>query len=299
LLKTLSKNTIKTEYNEHPPAIELISVGKWEGSVAHIQKRFVRNESLQSLIELILAMRHVEDHRKGAVRDKPLEALLRNFSLTIARGSVVGVVDIGGRSRDALIRILGNSEFPSAGAIRLYGSLAAFGQLGVADTPYKDCRQLIERGARLVGIPRPDINQAMARVPEFSGLGEQLDLPLRRVSRSVIADLGLSFLCCLDYDILIADEISRPRSKRVMAGWQSYLEAAPKRNKTVVVTSGDTGKLEGVCTHLLLIKEAGLFAYGPALEIEAEHADFLVEARTAPRMQETHFESDEEDDEEF
>jgi ABC-type polysaccharide/polyol phosphate transport system ATPase subunit len=269
-----------------PPAVELISVSKWRGSIAQIDRRFVRNESLQTLIELMMSIRHVKDHRKGSVKDKLLEPLLKSVNLTIERGAVVGIIDIGGRSRDALVRILGNAEIPSAGVVKFYGKSASLGQLGASDYPYLTCRQNLELGARLVGIPKKDIGPAMARVPKFSGLGEHLDTPSRRLERATIVDLGISFLCCLDYDIMVADDINRPRTEKVEARWREYIKTAPERGKTVIATSGNTGNLAGVCTHLLLIKDAELFSYGPADDIEARHADFIEEARTTPRADE-------------
>ncbi|MBM3545154.1 MAG: ABC transporter ATP-binding protein [Alphaproteobacteria bacterium] len=277
-------------------AIEIHSISKWRGAASHIT-RFARNESLQTLIELALTIRHVKGHRKGKADDKMLEPLLQQVTVNIERGSVVGVIDIGGKSRAALIRILGNSEAPSTGVIRFFGKVAAFGQLGASAFPYMTCRENIEFGARLVGVPRLDIQAAMERVPKFSGLGEFLDMPLRRISKAKIADLGMSFACCLDYDILIADEIARARSETVQTSWQNYLAQAPGCGQTVILGSRNVSRLEGQCTHLLLIKATELLDYGPTSEIEKRHAGFLDEARTTPIEAEDQFASADEEDE--
>ena len=283
------------------PAIELTSVSKWHGSVAQIDHRFVRNESLQTLIELMISMRDVEGHRKGATRDKSLVPLLERVTLTIERGSVVGVMDIGSPSRDAAIRIMENSEIPSAGVVRFFGKVAAFGQLGASVNPYLSCRQNIEFGARLAGIPRRDIRRAMEAVPEASGLGEHLDTPLRRLPRSIFLDLGISFLLCLDYDIMVADDILRPRSETVGVAWRDYIERVPETGKTVIATSTNLAQLESLCTHLLLIKDAELLAYGQAQEIEEQYPDFIAEARATPKAEKAGFAAggEEEDEDEM
>ncbi|HWM32464.1 MAG TPA: hypothetical protein VNO69_12295, partial [Methyloceanibacter sp.] len=206
--------------------------------------------------------------------------------------------DIGGQSRAALIRILGNSEAPSTGVVRFFGQVAAFGQLGASVYEYLTCRENLEFGARLVGLPRQDIRMALERVPEFSGLGELLDSPLRRVPKAKAADLGMSFVCCLDYDILIADELGRARSEKVETAWQDYLAQAPSRGQTIILGSNNVSRLEGPCTHLLLIKDAELLAYGPARAINKEHADFLAEARATPVATETQLVAGDEEDEE-
>ena len=301
VLNKIERKAPDGKRGEGLPAIELTSVSKWHGSVAQIDRRFVRNESLQTLIELMLSMRDVEGHRKGATRDKSLVPLLEGVTLTIERGSVVGVMDIGSPSRDAAIRIMENSEIPSAGVVRFFGKVAAFGQLGASVNPYLSCRQNIEFGARLVGIPRRDIRRAMEAVPEASGLGEHLDTPLRRLPKSIFTDLGISFLLCLDYDIMVADEVSRPRSETVSVAWRDYIAQAPQSGKTIITTSLNLDKLEGLCTHLLLIKEAEVLAYGPAQDIEEQYPDFIAEARATPKAEVAGFAAggDEEDDDEM
>jgi ABC-type polysaccharide/polyol phosphate transport system ATPase subunit len=121
----------------------------------------------------------------------------------------------------------------------------------------------------------------LARIGEFSGTGSLLDLPARRVDRQIFQDLGLSFQCCLDYDILIADELARPRQEKVAESWMTYLQGAPDAGKTVILTCRETNKLVPHCTHLLLIDQADLLAYGPSASLKTEFADFLDRAAEA------------------
>lgn len=263
-------------------AVEFVSVSKWGGAADQLDRRFVRNESLQTLIELSILARNVAGRSKGRAGDMRLEPLLEKINLSIMCGSVVGVVDIGGKSRTALLRILANSDVPSRGAVRLFGKMAAFQQLGAQSLPYLTCRENLEFTARLMAWPRTDVRKALERVPAFSDAGKHLDTPIRRVAKSVVGDLGVSLICCLDYDILIADDIDRPQSAAVKASWENYLKSAPELGKTVVLTGRNIQQLQERCTHLLLIRDAELLAYGASEEISGQHAAFLREAQATP-----------------
>jgi ABC-type polysaccharide/polyol phosphate transport system ATPase subunit len=139
----------------------------------------------------------------------------------------------------------------------------------------------------------------MGDLSKFSGLGSALDTPFRRLSRGVFTDLGISLLCCLDYDVLIADEVSKPRSKQVMANWGEYLRTAPARGKTVILNSRELRKLFEYCTHLMLIKEASLLDYGLIDVMRKRHRRFIEEACRAPQEREANLEIDEDDEDEF
>jgi ABC-type polysaccharide/polyol phosphate transport system ATPase subunit len=279
-------------------AIEIADVSKWGGAVQQLEQRFARNEALQLLMELATLMRGVKHRKKGRLGELRLTPLLRNVSLTIERGSVVGIVDVGGASRTALLRILANCDLPSRGAVRLFGKMAALQHLAAVRLPYNTCRQNMEFDGRLMGWARDDVLGALDRLSGFSELASKcLDIPIRRLSVRVIGELGFSLLCCLDYDILVVDEIAYPRSREVAANWQDYLRRAPERGKTVIVSSRQLRKLYGPCTHLLLIKDAEVLDYGATEAITKRHEDFLALAERAPLADIVGLDSSVEDDE--
>jgi ABC-type polysaccharide/polyol phosphate transport system ATPase subunit len=272
---------------DEPPsvAIEIASVSKWGGAVEQLERRFVRNEALQLLIELAILTRNVKGRRKGRLGARQLTPLLKNINLTIERGSVVGVVDAGGASRNALLRILANCDVPSRGEVRLFGKMAAFQHLAAARLAYHSCRKNMEFDARLVGLPRRDVLSALDRVPQFSGdASKYIDMPVRRLSSRMVGELGLSLLCCLDYDILVVDEIAYPQSPEILSNWRIYLQRAPERGKTVIASSRHLSRLHEYCTHLLLIKDAELLDYGPKQELAERHAEFLALSDSTPTL---------------
>jgi ABC-type polysaccharide/polyol phosphate transport system ATPase subunit len=180
-----------------------------------------------------------------------------------------------------LLRILANCESPSAGKISFFGKVAAFQRIGNPRYDHMTCSENLAIDARAMGVSIGDARRALARLAEFSGMGPLLDLPSRRVDRMLFQDLGVSFQCCLDYDILIADELARPRQEKVSESWMSYLHAAPDIGKTVILSSRDTSKLLPHCTHLLLIDQAAVLAYGPTADVKAEFGEFLDRAAAA------------------
>lgn len=263
-------------------AVRLDSVTKWRGIVDLNGRRYVRNESLQSLIELSLASQSIKQYAHGRAGDKTLEPVLKGISATIERGSIVGVIDIGGTSRYALLRILANCESPSNGKVSCFGKVAAFQRIGNPLYMHMTCRENLALEARAMGLSAGATRAALERVPEFSGAGQLLDIPARRVEKSAYQDLGLSFQCCLDFDILVADELLRPRLETVVQSWTAYLQRAPEAGKTIILTSRNIGQLLSYCTHLLLIDETELLAYGSSADIRADFGSFLERASVAP-----------------
>ena len=155
MVKTLERTVAPTHSEQGPAsAIELVSVSKWQGVIAAIDQRYVRNESLQTLIEVLISVRHASSIAEGSILGRPLNHLLNDVSVVIGRGCVVGVMDVGGQSRRALLQVMGNAEPPSRGEVRFFGKMVAFNQIGLVTFPHLSSRDILKQSARVLGIRR-------------------------------------------------------------------------------------------------------------------------------------------------
>jgi ABC-type polysaccharide/polyol phosphate transport system ATPase subunit len=281
------------------PILKITGLTKGTSSALVTGRRYFKNESLQRLTELFSLIRKIDV--RGSEKGQPIEKPLDELSIEIRSGCVVGVIGSSVQSSRALIAILSRADLPTSGEVRFYGRVGSFAQLGLSAIGHMTCRQNLVHGARLAGATREEIRAAIPEVGEFSGLGDYLDLPLRRVPKWVLIDLGISLLCCMDRDIIVADEIQRPVSQTLTQNWQNYLAMAAERGKIVITTSRRIKNVLELNTHLLLIDRGRLLDFGPADEIKAKHSAFLRRAEDAfnkaPQMSELGLQ-DEDDDEE-
>jgi ABC-type polysaccharide/polyol phosphate transport system ATPase subunit len=279
-----------------PPILELVNVSKWDAPASLI-RRYHRNEALQSLIELCVVLWQAKNFSKGYLLGERLETLLDDVSISIPFGCVAGVVDIGGRSKTAFLNVVGNVEPPSRGEIRFYGRVGSTAQINLASRPQMTCQHNLVKSARIAGVRQTDIHSALERIDAFSGLGKYLGVPQRRVPKWVVIDLAISLLCCFDLDLLIADEVALPVSDTVERNWAEYLRSAPEKGRTVLVAGKRIDKVIKVSTHLLLIDDGRIRAFGPAHEVRERHAEFLQTASaTAAQRQRRIAAPDPEDD---
>lgn len=279
-----------TAQRAQPTIVELINVSKW-AAPARLTTRSRQNDALQSLIELCVALWQAKNLSKGVLFSEPLDTLLDDLSLQIPAGCVVGVVDIGGRSRTAFLKVVGNVQPPSRGEVRLYGRAGSVAQAELFSMPHRTCRINFANSAKLTGLQAADIDAGLERIPSFSGLGEYLDVPQRRLPKWVSSDLAISLMCCLDLDLLITEEVSRPVSDAVKESWSEYLRSAPEKKKTVVLSGKRVENIIAASTHLLLIDKGRIRAFGPTQEICADHMPFLEMAATTVSKIDDRFDS--------
>jgi ABC-type polysaccharide/polyol phosphate transport system ATPase subunit len=270
------------DWRRQPPLVEVANVSKWMASTSSMSKRYHRNEALHTLIELLVVMRQANRLGKGSALDGRMEIILDDLSVSIPRGCVVGVVDIGGLSKGALLDVLGNVQPPNRGEVRFFGRSASTRQVNLFTRAHATCKQNLANSANVSGLSRAEIQAALERVPSFSGLGQYLDLPQRRVPKWVLSDLGISLFCCLELDLLIVEEADCATSDKVRSSWRDYVRLAPEVGRTLLIGSRRINNVFELSTHLLLLEHGRLLDFGPLKELREQHAEFLQTAAEAP-----------------
>jgi ABC-2 type transport system ATP-binding protein len=206
-------------------------------------------------------------HRDG-------HTILKDFSLSLPAGSVVGLVGRNGAGKSTLLRCLAGLIEPSSGSSALLGcpSLqltdAVRERLGfVAQTPDLFGWMEVFEMLKTIGLayPRWDETRALA-------LAVQLDLPLggavRNLSGGDQQKLSVVLAMAHDPDLLLLDEpVSSldPMTRRefMRALFVSPLRADNQpdgltRERTVLISSHLLADLERVVTHVAFVREGRL-----------------------------------------
>jgi len=188
--------------------------------------------------------------------------VLRNLSLTVPRGSVLGLLGKNGSGKSTLIKCLTGLLQPSGGSTRIFGeeswdlSADAKLRLGYAPQevslyPWMRVRQLIEYTSSFY----PNWNRA-----QVDALARRWELPLEeRVGpMSLGQQQKVSLLLALGHepDLLILDEPVAsldPAARREFLS--TILEIAGVGERTVVFSTHITSDLERVADRVAILRE--------------------------------------------
>lgn len=196
--------------------------------------------------------------------------ILKDISLAVPTGAVVGIVGRNGAGKSTLLRCLVGLMEPNSGSSQLLGcpsqrlTDAVRERLGyVAQTPdlfeWMEVFEMIKTIGR--AYPRWDETRALA-------LAVQLDLPVGRTVRKLSGGdqqkLSVVLALAHDPDLLLLDEpVSSldPMARRefMRALFASPLQSdKPTRERTVLISSHLLSDLERVVTHVAFIREGRL-----------------------------------------
>ncbi len=279
-----------------PVVLSLEGVGAWRPIERGRRRRFARNESLNTLIELGRLLLTIDAYQRAESSSEPIEIIFRNVSLEVRQGQIVGILDVGGIGRTTLAEIMAGARYRQAGQIRHTGTVAHLGKVSFLPFPFLTCRKGLMLLAEYYGLSQKTVVDTMAEIIEFSGLGHVLDKPIRRVTKSEFQDLAISMLVCCGVPILVADDAGHPSTTIAAANWRRFVARLPGSERALILTGRRLQPVIDASTHLVLIDNETLLDFGPTAEMLDKHPEFVEAAITRPVVRfETYNDADDEE----
>ena len=245
-------------------------------SVRDVSKRYRRTSGFRD-------RRRLDHAGRGAVWG------LRDVSVEVAPGEMLGLVGSNGSGKSTLLRLIAGITAPTKGTIETNGRVAGILTLGDGFHPLFTGRENALTGALLAGMTRREAELALDRILEFSELGAAANDPMRTYSSGMVVRLAYSVAAHVAADILLVDEALAVGDLSFSTKCLAHMDALRAGGTTILLASHDLTSLTERCDRAAWIADGRLMALGePAVVVdryeEASHADTV--ARTPEHRRE-------------
>jgi ABC-type polysaccharide/polyol phosphate transport system ATPase subunit len=142
--------------------------------------------------------------RKG--RGSYVLRAIDNASLEIRRGERIGIVGGNGNGKTTLLKLIGGMLPACSGTVQVFGKVRALLNLDAGTSPALTGMQNIKLQYALLGIRSIGLDEYIADVVEFSGLGPFIDMPVGTYSPGMKGRLHFAMNTVEPADILLLDE---------------------------------------------------------------------------------------------
>src|SRR5258707_419258 len=132
---------------------------------------------------------------------------LRNASLEIYDGELVGLVGRNGAGKSTLLKVISRVLIPSSGRVWVKGVVAPVLELGLGFQFELSGRENIFLNGNMLGYSNAEIRRKMDSIIDFSELAAFIDAPMRTYSSGMVARLAFSVAIDVQPNILIVDEV--------------------------------------------------------------------------------------------
>jgi lipopolysaccharide transport system ATP-binding protein len=210
---------------------------------------------------------------------------LRDVSLTVERGEVLGVIGPNGSGKSTLLQIVSGILQPTRGRVIARGRIAALLELGAGFNPEFSGRENVFLNGEILGIARRDMERVFPEIERFAEIGTFMDRPVKEYSTGMYVRLAFSTAIHVDPEILIVDEALAVGDAIFANRCIKKFVELKERKVTVLFVSHDLGLVKRLSDRAALMVDGRVAAFGNPSEVVNRYVGMVLERqeRDEPR----------------
>jgi ABC-2 type transport system ATP-binding protein len=234
--------------------------------VESVSKQFkIHHERNQSLKERLL-------HPRTGMTE--VFHALSAVSFSVGAGETVGIVGHNGSGKSTLLKCICGVLKPSAGEIRLRGSLAALLELGAGFQTELSGRDNVYLYGAMLGFSRRMVDAIFDDVVAFSEIEQFIDTQVKFYSSGMYVRLAFAVAVNVDPDILVVDEVLAVGDERFQAKCVDRIRRFQEEGRTILLVTHNADQVRALCDRAIVLDNGNMIADGPtheSLRIFREH----------------------------
>lgn len=238
--------------------------------IQHLSKQYPlgrRRQFGQTLGETLAGYRPFST-RGRTPRDKrhPTIWALKDVSIEIPAGDVLGVVGGNGAGKSTLLKVLSRITFPTEGRAEIFGRMSSLLEVGTGFHPELSGRENVYLNAAILGMPRRDIIGRFDEIVDFAELQQFVDTPVKHYSSGMYLRLAFSVAAHLRPDILLVDEVLAVGDLAFQKKCLGKLGEVAREGRTVIFVSHNLAAVTTICKNGLVLEKGRTIYTGPINE---------------------------------
>ena len=195
----------------------------------------------------------------------------RDVSVSVPRGSMLGVIGRNGSGKSTFLRTLCGVYRPTCGEVRVRGRVTALLELGAGFHPELTGRENVYMNGSVVGLDRDHMDGIMDEIVEMADIGSFIDAPLDTFSSGMRARLGFAVSVQMAPALLLADEITAVGDISFKEHGVRRLNELREGGTTIVQVSHNLSMMAKSCDQVLWLHHGETRRLGDPVDVIEEY----------------------------
>ena len=180
---------------------------------------------------------------------------LKDVSLEVKHGEVVGIIGRNGAGKTTLLKILSRITEPTEGQATIHGRVGSLLEVGTGFHPELTGRENIFLNGAILGMRKTEINRKFDEIVAFAEIEKFMDTPVKRYSSGMYVRLAFAVAAHLEPEILLVDEVLAVGDAAFQKKCLGKMGDVAKEGRTVLFVSHNMGAIRSLCERCLLLVE--------------------------------------------
>jgi len=180
---------------------------------------------------------------------------LRDVSLEVHRGEMVGIIGRNGSGKSTLLQIICGTMEASTGTVQTQGRIAALLELGAGFNPEFTGRENVYMNASILGLSEAEIAERFDSIVEFSEIGEFIDRPVKTYSSGMFMRLAFSVAVSIEPEVVVVDEALSVGDVGFSMKCMQRIEEMLTNGVTFLLVTHDLNMVRTMCSRALFLRD--------------------------------------------
>src|ERR671925_178735 len=180
---------------------------------------------------------------------------LRDVSLEVQRGEVVGIIGANGAGKSTLLKILSRIVAPTEGWAEIEGRIGSLLEAGTGFHSELTGRENVYMSGAILGMRKAEIDRKFDEIVGFADIGPYLDTPVKRYSSGMQVRLAFAVAAHLEPEVLIVDEVLAVGDAEFQKKCLGKMRDVAGGGRTVLFVSHNMGAILQLSSRVIMLAE--------------------------------------------
>lgn len=180
---------------------------------------------------------------------------LKDLSVEIKRGEVLGIIGRNGAGKSTLLKILSRITEPTEGYADVHGSVSSLLEVGIGFHGELTGRENIYLNGAILGMSRREIGRNFDEIVAFAEIDKFIDTPVKRYSSGMYLRLAFAVAAHLQSEILIVDEVLAVGDAQFQKKCLGKMSEIRSGGRTILFVSHNLAAIQSLCNRALWVQD--------------------------------------------
>jgi lipopolysaccharide transport system ATP-binding protein len=189
---------------------------------------------------------------------------LRDVSLEVKEGEVLGLIGRNGAGKTTLLKILSRITRPTTGCAEIRGHVRSLLEVGTGFHGELTGRENTYLSGSILGMKKTEIDGKLDAIVAFAEIEKFIDTPVKHYSSGMYVRLAFAVAAHLEPEILLVDEVLAVGDINFQKKCLGKMGDVARHGRTVVLVSHQMNQMRRLCHRVVWVDDGQIRMSGGA-----------------------------------
>jgi len=200
---------------------------------------------------------------------------LRDVSLEVCEGEVLGLIGRNGAGKTTLLKILSRITRPTTGWAEIHGRVRSLLEVGTGFHGELSGRENTYLSGSILGMSKREIDRKFDEIVAFAEIDKFIDTPVKHYSSGMYVRLAFAVAAHLEPEILLVDEVLAVGDINFQKKCLGKMGDVARAGRTVVLVSHQLNQIRRLCQRVFWIDAGSVRQDGPTHEVVSRYESVM------------------------